>query len=345
MSKELFFNPGDNIDIVNIALTEKPKINYLKLSFPCRAHITLLDSNLFDLGKPGAGGIGFAIHMHNTIEISISENDKIEANGVFNILLSHMIIIMKKIFNFNGGFKVKLITDDFFQPHKGIGSTTALLTACSKAINILFGSPLEDEQIRQIVANNFSEVCANNKLAKGMETGVGTALTLNGGFVVVSDKLKIVLQQKLFHNYQVALIDLGLERFAHVEPENMPEFIKVQQEDQAFRYHKAYLILLKLIPALHEENHEAIGDIIWRFQFGGNNLLEYEKYLGGGKEILNLMNSIRYCASPKPIVGLSSLGPIVFAIYPRNHEIDPKISSLAGKKFFSTIDNEGIKEI
>lgn len=344
MSDILFFNPGENIDTNNINLNATPIMDNIKLSFPCRAHITLMDSNLFDLGKAGAGGLGFAIKMSNELEISISENDKFEAMGDAPPLLSHITSIMKKIFNYNCGFSINIKTDNFFQSHKGLGSTVAILTTCSKAINMLFGSPLSDEQLRQIIANNYSEVC-EGKLAKGMETGVGTALILNGGFVIVSDHLKIVLQKKVFPDYRVVLLDLGLKRFAHKEPENMPEFIRVQLEDQSFRYHKAYLTLLKLIPALHDENFETISEIIWRFQFGGNNLLEFEKYPCGAKEIIEIMNKLRYCSNPRPAVGLSSLGPIVYAFYPNDEKIDNFISKLPLRSYFSEIDNEGIKEI
>ena len=342
MRKINFFLPEDEIITKGFDKKAKPVMDRIRFTFPARVHITLIDSNRLDFGKPGGGGLGFAVQMDNWMEVSLSREDYQDSTRDSQLLLSHMTLIMKKILNYQGGIRINLTLNPFLQPHKGLGSTTAILTACAQGINMLFGSPLTTEEIREIVAYNYVEVC-DGKLAKGMETGVGTYLILKGGFVIVGGDLKVIYGRRFFPFYNVVLVDPGLTRFPHKEPENIPEFRKVQEEDQAFRYQKAYLLIMELIPALYSDNFEKIGNIIWRFQWGGNNLLEFEKYPDRGKRILNIMHELRYCCQPKPIVGITSLGPVIFAICENPESILKTCEGLNAKTFVTKIDNEGLK--
>jgi len=342
MKKVKIFAPGENIVTRGLRKKAKPIVEKIKFKFPARVHITLIDSNRLDFGKPGGGGLGFAVQMDNWMEVSLSQEDYQDSTENSQPLLAHMTFIMKKILNYQGGIQIKLNIEKFLQPHKGLGSTTAILTACAQGINMLFGSPLTTEEIREIVAYNYVEVC-NGKLAKGMETGVGTYLILRGGFVIVGGDLKVIYARRFFPSYNVVLIDPGLSRFSHKEPENVPEFKRVQKEDQAFRYQKAYLLVMDLIPALYSDDFEKIGDIIWRFQWGGNNLLELEKYPDRGKRILDIMHELRYSCQPKPIVGITSLGPIIFAICKNPDPILKTCERLNAKRYVTKIDNEGLK--
>jgi beta-RFAP synthase len=342
MRKVNFFVPGEDIVTKGVTKKAKPVVERIKFMFPARVHITLIDSNRLDFGKPGGGGLGFGVQMDNWMEVSLSQEDYQDSTEDSQPLIAHMTFVMKKILNHQGGIQIKLNTRKFLQPHKGLGSTTAILTACAQGINMLFGSPLTTEEIREIVAYNFVEVC-DGKLAKGMETGVGTYLILKGGFVIVGGDLKVIYRRRFFPSYNVVLVDPGLTRFQHKEPENIPEFKRVQEEDQAFRYQKVYLLVMDLIPALYSNDFEKIGNIIWRFQWGGNNLLEFEKYPNRGKRILDIMHELRYCCQPKPIVGITSLGPMIFAICKNPDSILKTCECFNAKTFVTKMDNEGLK--
>ena len=189
----------------------------------------------------------------------------------------------------------------------------------------------------------------HGKLSKVTEaatvtTGVGGFLTLKGGFVIVGGDFKIIYNRKIFPSYYVSLVDPGVVRIPD-EQATASVMQKILIEDEAFRYHKAYLILMDLIPALYSEDFETIADIIWRFQFGGNNLLEGEKYEDGGKRISEIMYALRVSQKPRPMVGISAEGPIIYAIS-KNIDIIHKVCHELNLRSFETrVDNEGLKII
>jgi len=253
---------------------------------------------------------------------------------------------MKEIFDYKGGIQVNLHSHPFFRPHIGVGYSTTILTSCAYGLNVIFNSPLSKEEIQNLVIRNYTEVL-HGKLSKATEsatvtTGAGAFLTLNGGFVIVGGDFKIIYSKRLFPSYAVSLIDPGIVRIPN-EQVIASAMKKILREDEAFRYYKAYLILMNLIPALCSEDFETIGDIIWRFQFGGNNLLEGEKYEDGGKRISEIMYALRFSQKPRPIVGISAEGPIIYAIS-KNNDIIQKVCDGLNLRLFKTwIDNEGLK--
>ncbi len=323
----------------------KPVAKYIEMKFPARIHITLIDANRF-ISERGTGGIGFAVQMDNIMTISLADEDCQNAPKESTPLISHITSITKKILGYEQGIQVNFHNHPFFRPHTGVGYSTAILTSCTYGLNMLFGAPLNTEEIRDLVIHNYVEVL-EGKLSKETEaatvtTGVGGFLTLKGGFVIVGGDFRIIYNSKFFPSYFVSLIDPGVVRIPG-EQATASAMQKILREDEAFRYHKAYLILMDLIPALYSEDFETIGDIIWRLQFGGNNLLEGEKYEDGGKRISEVMHALRFSQKPRPIVSISAEGPIICAIS-KNIDIIHKVcDELNLRSFVTQVDNEGLK--
>jgi beta-RFAP synthase len=342
MKKSRCFDPGGSILTRGLKKRIQPVREHVEIRFPARVHITLIDSNRFDFGKPGAGGMGFALRMDNRMDVFLTDEDYQDAPDESVPLIAHITALMKKVFDYRGGIGVKLHTHEFFRPHKGLGYTTTILTSCAWGLNGIFGLPLSIEEVRDLVAHNYAEV-SGGRLIRGMETGVGTHLALRGGFVVVGGDLSVIYARRFFPSYQVILVDPGAVRMPHKEAENVSIMEKIFKEDEAFRYHKSYLVLMDLIPALYRENFETIGDIIWRFQFGGNNLLEGEKYKDGGRRLVDVMHALRLGQKPRPIVSISAVGPIMFAVSKNVGNLE-KVCDELGVRFFTTqVDNEGLK--
>jgi len=342
MTEIEFFDAGSNIVIGDLRRPSTLKHDTIRLKFPGRIHVTPIDCNRFDFGRPGGGGIGFAIEMENYIEVSATEEDSQQAPPDKVLLLKHVTAITKAILGYQEGLRVSLDISELLGEHRGFGSTTALMMSCLQAINLLFGSPLSQEEIRWIVAYNFVEVCGG-KLARAMETGVGTYVILNGGLAVIADDLRMVYAREFLPDYHVALIDPGSVRPSHEEPENVPVFLKSQQEDLAFRYQKSYIILMDLIPALYRNDVRAIGEIFWRFQFGGTNLFLIQNYRDGGLRILRIMTGLR--SKGVPIVGLSSVGPTVYAISTEPELIHEVCDELGAPFALTRVDNKGITTV
>ena len=75
------FAPGQNIDTLGLIREAKRELSGISLVFPGRIHMTPIDCNRFGFGKPGGGGIGFAVDLPNRLDISISSETKIESNS------------------------------------------------------------------------------------------------------------------------------------------------------------------------------------------------------------------------------------------------------------------------
>lgn len=336
------FTPGERIIVEGETRHIKPTISTVKLIFPVRVHISLLDANRFNVGQPGAGGLGFAVGLQNTMQVSLADRDQQENAGEYQPVLAHITLVMKKLLGFDGGIRVTLQGDPALKLHSGLGSTISVTTACAEGINILFGRPLGMDELRRLVGHNYVEAYGR-KLVRGTETGVGSCLVLNGGFVVVTTELRIIYSGSFLPAYSIALVFPRVTRFSHQEPQDLSELERIKEEDLAFRYYKAYAILLDLIPALYRQDFTKIGDIVWRLQFGGNNLLEFEKYPNGGQTILTTMRSLRYGLQPKPIVGISSLGPVVFAIYEDENALRALCYRCNAEYFLTGVDNSGLQ--
>ena len=81
MRKINFFLPGDEIITKGFDKKAKPVMDRIRFTFPARVHITLIDSNRLDFGKPGGGGLGFAVQMDNWMEVSLSREDYQDSTG------------------------------------------------------------------------------------------------------------------------------------------------------------------------------------------------------------------------------------------------------------------------
>ncbi len=341
MKKVKTFVPGNHIIERNLKRKAVPKFKIAKIKFPGRIHITLIDSNRFDFGEPGAGGMGFSFLMNNEIFISLSDQDSQDVKEEFCPILKHLTYVMKKILCYPKGINVKLNIDKFFKSHKGLGTTTTISTAFVQGINSLFGYPLNHKEVREIISYNYAEE-KNGKIIRGTETGVGPFLILTGGFVIVAGNMNVIYSREFFPQHKLILVDPGSVQVSHKESEFIPIMDKIQYEDLAFRYHKSYMILMDLIPALYEDDFNKIGDILWRFQFGGNNLFELEKYPDNGKYILEVMFSLRFGINPKPIVGLSSVGPIIYVITKKVENVKEICRKLDLNFYTTDINNKGI---
>lgn len=342
MSEVDTFIPGQRIATLGYAREGVLTKSHIELTFPARIHITLLDANRFDIGQPGAGGLGFAVEMNNRISVSIAQTDGQRNTGDYEPVLAHMAMVMKEVFHFGGGFQIWLDCASELRPHSGLGATVCVMTACAEAINLLFGSSLREDEVRHLVGNNYAE-SFEGRLVRGTETGVGSYLALHGGFVLVSADLTVVYAKPFLPTLDVALIFPRVSRLPLQEPQNVFELERIKKEDLAFRYHKAYLVIMDLIPAIARGDMKLIGDVLWRLQFGGNNLLEFEKYPDGGESILAVMRTIRHRCELKPIVGISSLGPVVFALHEDSNALRVACSDLDVEMFLTKTNNEGIR--
>ena len=67
------FLPGNQMNTLDFEKKKynlKPVKGKVVVTAPARIHLTVLDMNRFAPGKPGGGGVGFAVQVYCTAEVS-----------------------------------------------------------------------------------------------------------------------------------------------------------------------------------------------------------------------------------------------------------------------------------
>lgn len=305
------FDPGDRLDIPDNMPSASPVRDKVVVRFPGRIHISPIDCNRFGFGHPGGGGVGFSVNLDNWLEATIATRTEVECLPEQQALMLHWARLMMKILGFDGGVSLKLRLCSEMDQHSGLGSSVAVAAACLSAINWLFGEPYTKTQLRDVLTRNFVEQC-RDRVTRGLETGVGSHLVLNGGFCAVGDGTVLLSSAHELDGYPVMLIRPKVSRHNEDDPECLEMLKRSLRLDESYRYIRAYRIIMDLLPALHRKDLQAIGEVIWEFQFSGTHLSMFQGYHDGGVEIIRIMTLLRQ--SGAKIVGMSSVGPSIYAI-------------------------------
>ena len=97
---------------------------------------------------------------------------------------------------------------------------------------------------------------------------------------------------------------------------------------------------MDLIPAIAEGNLKAIGDVIWKMQFGGTHLSMIQRYGHQGAEIYDFICNAR--AAGIEIVGMSSVGPTFFLISNDTKRVEFYLEKRGIEYFKRMIQNDSI---
>ena len=105
---------------------------------------------------------------------------------------------------YTGGFRIKIT--DHEHKHVGLGSTSTVMIAVATAMNEAVGSPLSTTQLRHLIGHNYVEETTDGRIAFGFETGVGPAVSINGGMAVMGDELSLVYHHPFAEGKNVFII-------------------------------------------------------------------------------------------------------------------------------------------
>jgi predicted sugar kinase len=340
MSRLALFDPGNNLILHLPPKKILPKYKSLSMKFPGRIHITPIDCNRFDFGKPGGGGMGFAVELDNELHIKICQKDEIISDDIHKPLLNQYVALLRKLFVFDGGLEVKCQISSLMRQHSGLGSSVALAIACTQGINELFGAPLSGEDIRQLVADNFVEVSAG-KLSRGLETGVGTYVILNGGFAIIADSVVPLYSTNVLNGLPVILVSPTIQRSETDKPESLDMLERSLLLDASYRYTRAYRIVMDIVPSLARRDLRAAGDVVWDFQFSGTHQSMIQAYHDGGIEIIQIMTLLRKAGGL--IVGMSSVGPTLYAVCEDSQDVVSAVSSANLRSHLTCVSRKGIQ--
>jgi beta-RFAP synthase len=318
------FEPGDRAQFVFPAqwggqirdVEPCPQGTVCQVEVPARLHASVADMNRFGIGRPGGGGVGFAVALHSRARAVVTPASGLGATGERSALARHLAALFLEITGFRGG--VELHVADHGHRHMGLGSSIGSLTAGAIALNEVLGRPLALRDVRKLVAHNYCEEASvtGESLVKGFETNVGAMLALHGGMVVASDACEILYRTTLPPTMRALLLIPRLgPKVASGEQEAEALLTRARDLDLRDGPTKAYRVLLDLMPAMIRGDAQVIGNVIWELTALGSKHAECCLHGTDGQEIYESMGKLR--REGAEVVGMSSVGPAIFALSQR----------------------------
>jgi beta-ribofuranosylaminobenzene 5'-phosphate synthase len=332
------FKPGENIQTLGYKkeYALHPLQGMVRVTAPARIHLSVLDMNRFAPGRPGGGGIGFAVQIYCTAEVECIP-EGIEIDYERKPILEHLVRVFSHTVGYSGGFRIR--ARDHQYKHVGLGSTSTIMIATITALNHAVGSPLQTDQLRMLLGNNFVEEVSEELIAFGFETGVGPAVSVHGGMAIMGDELSLAYQHTFADEKEVYVLippsdisSAGTQEF---------ELLMNRARDLDYRDRdlKAYMFLMDLVPALERNDLTRIGEIVWEIEFRGSKRAEVEHH---GYGIYRYMNQLREAGLE--FVGMSSVGPSIAIITGKKEEEIRSIMEKLGltMAIHTRVDNRGL---
>ncbi len=282
----------------------------IKITTPCRLHMTLIDMN-GEIGRVD-GGAGLTLSSPN-IKITAAEADEIQIEG-----LQGFADRMRKAAEalLPEGTGVRINVEELIPAHVGFGSGTQAALAAAAAVNELYGL---EKSVRELA---FA-------VKRGGTSGIGVTAFEKGGFIVdgghrFKDKGAFmpsaasrvppgpVLFREDFPDWDV-VIAVPNEKGMHDQEEInvFQEFCPLPIEEVR---EVAHMVLMKMMPAVIEGDIESFGSAVNHVQKVGFNKRESLIWPDFVKDIASFMCSRSYGA------GVSSFGPVVYAFVDNREE-------------------------
>lgn len=332
------FPPGEHIRTLGYekTYTFKPCKGTISVRAPARIHLSVLDMNRFAPEHPGGGGLGFAIQLYCTVDVTCTESG-LEIDYSRSEIIEHFVAVFRKVTGYSGGFRIH--AEDHQYPHVGLGSTSTIMIALATALNTAAGSPLSQDQLRYLVGHNYIEETTEGNVAFGFETGVGSAVSTYGGMAIMGDELTLVHHHSFAEDENVFIVIPPTTISSAGEKEFDLLMNRARTLDYRDRELKAYLFLMDLIPALERKDVRKIGDIIWEVDFRGSKRAEVEHH---SFEIYHIMSQLREAGLE--FVGMSSVGPSIAIITKKSRADIEKILDKIGATITieTKVDNIGL---
>jgi len=279
----------------------------ISVTLPARAHLSVLDMNRFAPGYPGGGGVGVAVNKYLELDIKLSHRTKI--NGLRPSIIEHTLKIISDVLGYEEGFQVNVKEHGLL--HKGLGSTSALMSSVAFGSNYLLGQPLDLRELRLLVGLNFVEEADKGLVRPGYETGVGPMAGFYGGLVIMADGLEILHRMPLKGLRGIAIIPKDdADNAGESEVDLLSK--KASELDARDGDQKSYEVLFSLFPGAIKGNVHAVGDSIWNLQKLGSKTAEV-KHHTHSDEIYSTMEFLRNHGGV--ITGMSSVGPTILSLF------------------------------
>ncbi len=283
-------------------------MSHVKVTTPARLHFGLIDLN-GALGRID-GGIGIAIN-DPTFELIAKPSYRIEIESWQYAERAHAILERLQSKHHFPGLHVEFVSE--IPAHSGFGSGTQLALALGQAVNTLYDLNLSVPELAFAVA-------------RGGTSGIGVAAFDQGGFVLdgghsYPDRKSSFLPSSAvgnvppppillrypFPSWDLLIVSPNCKHISGKAEVNPFQTLCPQPRSTAERL--SHIILMKLLPAIHEENLHAFGDAINRIQTFGWKKVEIDAQRGVLQETLDFLRDSGAIGA-----GVSSWGAAIFAV-------------------------------
>lgn len=282
----------------------------IKITTPCRIHMTLIDMN-GEIGRVD-GGAGLTLSSPN-IRITAEEAEGVSIEGL-QVFADRMKKAAKALLPEGKGIRINV--QEVYPAHVGFGSGTQSSLAAATAVNELYGL---GKSVRELALT----------VKRGGTSGIGVTAFEKGGFIVdgghkFKDKGGFmpsaasqvppgpVLFREDFPEWDM-VVAIPNEKGMHdqEEIETFKKFCPLPIEEVREISH---IVLMQMMPAVIEEDIESFGAAVNHVQTVGFNKRESLIWPDFVKNIASFMRSRSYGA------GVSSFGPVVYAFVDNREE-------------------------
>ena len=310
----------------------------LRITTPCRIHLSLIDEN----GYTGRvdGGIGLMLDRPNVVfeASNIAKEFKIEAHKYYRESIEVINEIASKVFkifnisNKNFHFNLKR----YFPSHVGLGSKTQLSLAIATAITKL-------KNITHLTTSELTKL-----VDRGGTSGIGWRGFETGGFILDGghDFGKGKEKETFLPSSASSSANPALTIFTHNIPENwrfvliIPNVKKGAFGDEEISVFQNYApiprnevnevshqIIMKIIPGIIKNDLKCFGEGLKRIQNIGFKKVEIELQHDIVKDLLKFFEEYGLKA-----YGMSSFGPSVVGIVESDSEAEALLKKVQKKQ-------------
>jgi beta-ribofuranosylaminobenzene 5'-phosphate synthase len=319
---------------------------------PSRLHLTLIDLN----GSVGRidGGVGLTIENPNFILRSEIQDSGIEINfenkiynkkikDEYSDKIGNAAKKMVEYLKIQNGYN--FLVKEIYPPHSGLGSGTQISLAVGKSILNLNNMDMKSSQIAKIVG-------------RGGTSGIGVIAFDYGGLIIdgghrINEKPDFLPSSASYASPAplIARYDFPEEWKIIVAIPHVPAGASGSKEVNIFQNYcpiplkevqkLSHVMLMKMMPAIVEEDISSFGDSINQIQNIGFKKIELELQHPLVHNLIKNMSLAGACG-----VGMSSFGPTVYAFTDNNSKKISRIArdtmkDIGGKVIITKAQNNG----